>query len=296
MSFGFDIGLGLTQRGYGSGSATPVFRFLPSLPTPDAIVTDRASLLAAIAAAPAPGGAMYNIAIDETALPTYSTYDESGSAITMPQIDLGVTDGTLGTADMRIATGGKNLRFFPKGGYGAMYAHPLIGDGRFYDFAFARKLNIRGMFDVNGGTVEFLGLRFHLSNAFPAANKSVLDLGMGTRPAMINMRGAANLKVQGCEGTYGRLGTGQLFDPNEELQDFNSPEEFYRLNELTYAIYGGPKPAAAPAATVTASITGSTMNVTAVTSGVLAIGDAVFFSGVTGNAIITALKNIGITA
>lgn len=275
MSLGYDIGLGLAARYPSGGSVSPVFQFLPSLPTPDAIVGDRASLLAAIAAAPAPGGSIYNIAIDETALPTYSTYDAFGNVITMPQLDLGITDGTLGTADMRIATGGKNLRFYPKGGYGAMYAHPLIGDGRYYDFAFARKLNIRGMFDVNGGNVEFLGLRFHLSNAFPAVNKSVLDLGMASRPAMINVRGAANLKAQGCESTYGRLGTGQMFDPSENLVDYNSPNPFWRLNELTYAISGPTMPAAA----VTASITGSTMDVTAVTSGTLLVGMTLTWGG-----------------
>lgn len=250
------------------GSSIPAFRFLPSLPTPDAIVGDRASLLAAIAAAPAPGGSTYNIAIDETALPTYSTYDAFGNVINMPQLDLGATDGTLGSSDMRIATGGKNLRFFSKGGYGAMYAHPIMGDGQFYDFAFQRKLNIRGMFDVNGGNVDFLGLRFHLSSAFPSANDSIVNLGLASRPAMIRVRGAANLKVQGCEATYGRLGTGQLFNPTEDLIDYFSPTQFIRLNDTTYEIYPSPL----TPAQFTASISGDVMTVTAVASGTLIKG------------------------
>lgn len=267
MALGFNLGLGLSAY-RNTGSVTPTFRFLPALPTPDVIVGDRASLLAAIAAAPAPGGSTYNIAIDESVLPTYSTYDAFGNVITMPQLDLGATDGTLGSSDMRIATGGKNLRFFPKGGYGAMYAHPIMGDGRFYDFAFQRKLNIRGMFDVNGGNVDFFGLRFHLSSAFPAVNESILNLGLASRPAMIRVRGAANLKVQGCEATYGRLGTGQLLDPSEKLQDFNSPNPFIRLNDTTYEIYPSPL----TPAQFTASISGDVMTVTAVASGTLIKG------------------------
>jgi hypothetical protein len=247
---------------------SPIFQFLPSLPTPDAIVGDRASLLAAIAAAPAPGGSIYNIAIDETALPTYSTYDVTGGAVSIPQLDLGATDGMLGSTDMRINTGGKNLRFFPKGGYGSMFLDPLIGDGQYYDSVFNRKLSIRGMFDCTGGRVEFLGLRFHLSNTFPTAGQTFYDAGLSGRPAYIRARGATDLLVQGCEAVYGRLGTGQRFDPNEELIDYRSPTEFIRLNDATFEIYPNPL----TPAQFTASISGDVMTVTAMTSGTILKG------------------------
>lgn len=256
-------------------SPAPVFQFLPSLPTPDAIVGDRASLLAAIAAAPAPGGSIYNIAIDETALPTYSTYDVTGSAVNVPQLDLGATDGMLGSTDMRINTGGKNLRFFPKGGYGSMFLDPLIGDGQYYDSVFNRKLSIRGMFDCTGGRVEFLGLRFHLSNTFPTAGQTFYDSGLSGRPAYIRARGATDLLVQGCEAVYGRLGTGQRFDPNEELIDYRSPTEFIRLNDATFEIAPSPL----TPAQFTASISGDVITVTAVVSGVILKGMTVDWGG-----------------
>jgi len=266
---GFFLGLGLSAPRYPSGgSVSPIFQFLPSLPTPDAIVGDRASLLAAIAAAPAPGGSIYNIAIDETALPTYSTYDVTGGAVSIPQLDLGATDGMLGSTDMRINTGGKNLRFFPKGGYGSMFLDPLIGDGQYYDSVFNRKLSIRGMFDCTGGRVEFLGLRFHLSNTFPTAGQTFYDSGLSGRPAYIRARGATDLLVQGCEAVYGRLGTGQRFDPNEELIDYRSPTEFIRLNDATFEIYPNPL----TPAQFTASISGDVMTVTAMTSGTILKG------------------------
>ncbi len=249
-------------------SPVPVFQFLPSLPTPDAIVGDRASLLAAIAAAPAPGGSIYNIAIDETALPTYSTYDVTGSAVNIPQLDLGVTDGMLGSTDMRINTGGKNLRFFPKGGYGSMFLDPLIGDGQYYDSVFNRKLSIRGMFDCTGGRVEFLGLRFHLSNTFPTAGQTFYDSGLSGRPAYIRARGATDLLVQGCEAVYGKNGSGLRFNPTEDLIDFLSPANFVRLNDATFEIAPSPL----TPAQFTASISGDVITVTAVASGVILKG------------------------